>query len=113
MGASVVIAVNVSDLNDLEAIDYSMFGVMAETLDAITEPRSAAEVVPVLFRRALDSLAAALDARQDSYWSRIVGIKREAAAAWAALKNLISRDIVGKQERVVILITGSGLKYAI
>jgi threonine synthase len=37
----------------------------------------------------------------------------EAAAAWAALKELVSRDVVGKQERVVILITGSGLKYAI
>jgi glyoxylase-like metal-dependent hydrolase (beta-lactamase superfamily II) len=28
---------------------------MAETLDAITEPRSAADIVPVLFRRELDS----------------------------------------------------------
>jgi len=28
---------------------------LAETLDAITEPRSAAEIVPVLFRRELDS----------------------------------------------------------
>jgi threonine synthase len=37
----------------------------------------------------------------------------EAAAAWAALKELVARDVVGKQERVVILITGSGLKYAI
>ena len=36
---------------------------------------------------ALDSLAAALDARQDSYWSRIVGIKRDAAAAWARLAD--------------------------
>jgi glyoxylase-like metal-dependent hydrolase (beta-lactamase superfamily II) len=28
---------------------------LAETLDAITEPRSAADIVPVLFRRELDS----------------------------------------------------------
>ena len=37
----------------------------------------------------------------------------EAAAAWAALKHLVSSDFIRKDERVVILITGSGLKYAI
>ena len=36
---------------------------------------------------ALDSLAAALDAGQDSYWARIVRIKRDAAAAWARLAD--------------------------
>jgi threonine synthase len=37
----------------------------------------------------------------------------EAAAAWAALKDLVAQEVVRKNERVVILITGSGLKYAI
>ncbi len=40
MGASVVIAVNVSDLDDLKNVDYSMFGVMAETLDAMIRANS-------------------------------------------------------------------------
>jgi threonine synthase len=37
----------------------------------------------------------------------------EAAAAWAALRDLVANETVQKDERVVILITGSGLKYAI
>ncbi len=37
----------------------------------------------------------------------------EAAAAWAALKDLVSNATVHQADRVVILITGSGLKYAI
>jgi threonine synthase len=37
----------------------------------------------------------------------------EAAAAWAALRDLVATEAVQKNERVVILITGSGLKYAI
>ena len=35
MGASVVIAVSVGDLRDRTTIDYSMFGIMADTLDAM------------------------------------------------------------------------------
>jgi tetratricopeptide (TPR) repeat protein len=31
---------------------------------------------------ALDSIAKALTARRESYWARVVGIKRDAAAAW-------------------------------
>ena len=34
---------------------------------------------------ALDSLAATLDARQESYWARVVRIKRDAADAWTRL----------------------------
>jgi threonine synthase len=37
----------------------------------------------------------------------------EAAAAWAALKDLVAAEVIQKQDRVVILVTGSGLKYAI
>jgi len=37
----------------------------------------------------------------------------EAAAAWAALKDLLRNDIVHKSDRIVIVVTGSGLKYAI
>lgn len=37
----------------------------------------------------------------------------EAAAAWAALKDLVAQGFVSGNDRVVILITGSGLKYAI
>jgi threonine synthase len=37
----------------------------------------------------------------------------EAAAAWAALKDLVASDVIQKNERVVIIATGSGLKYAI
>jgi hypothetical protein len=33
----------------------------------------------------LDSLAAALASAEESYWSRVVGIKRDAAAAWVRL----------------------------
>ncbi len=32
---------------------------------------------------ALDAIAAALEAGQETYWSRVVGIKRDAAGAWA------------------------------
>ena len=35
----------------------------------------------------------------------------EAAAAWAALQELLAGHLVSKEESVVILITGSGLKY--
>ena len=37
----------------------------------------------------------------------------EAAAAWAALRDLVASETIHKNERVLILITGSGLKYAI
>ncbi len=37
----------------------------------------------------------------------------EAAAAWAALKQLVHAGHVERGEKVVILITGSGIKYAI
>lgn len=37
----------------------------------------------------------------------------EAAAAWAALRDLVANETVQKNESVTILITGSGLKYAI
>ena len=37
----------------------------------------------------------------------------EAAAAWAALKELVQNDVVQKSDRIVIVVTGSGLKYAI
>jgi threonine synthase len=37
----------------------------------------------------------------------------EAAAAWAALKHLVQNEVIQKSDRIVILITGSGLKYAI
>jgi NTE family protein len=63
MGASVVIAVNVNDLTDHASVDYSMFGIMAETLDAMMRANtkatlaSAADVVlnvPVVGYAALD-----------------------------------------------------------
>ncbi|HEY4491239.1 MAG TPA: threonine synthase [Acidobacteriota bacterium] len=37
----------------------------------------------------------------------------EAAACWAALQKLVQQDFIGKNETVVILVTGSGLKYVI
>lgn len=45
-------------------------------------------------------------ARKEGMW-----IAPEAAAAIAALRNLVSRGIVKPRESVVILVTGSGLKY--
>ncbi|PWT89747.1 MAG: threonine synthase [Acidobacteria bacterium] len=36
----------------------------------------------------------------------------EAAAAYAGLKYLVSQNLVGKGENIVLLLTGSGLKYA-
>ncbi len=37
-----MIAVNVSDIDDLKKIDYSMFGMMAETLEAMIRANSKA-----------------------------------------------------------------------
>jgi threonine synthase len=37
----------------------------------------------------------------------------EAAAAWAALKQLVQEDVIHNKDHVVIVLTGSGLKYAV